>query len=139
MSAVGGLIGEVSLSSSGEIPGYAPHLVIDRCRNNGSINAVGSGTPCFAGGMVGFLSNYWNNIEAHVSNSVSSGNIKTSTDNTNEDTYWNISQTCGSSCAGGFIGYSKENNNTSQDTGQDGSGDHVYAAMCVNSLTPGIL
>ena len=169
MNAVGGLIGEVSLSSSGEIAGYAPHLVIDRCRNNGSISAFGSGTPCFAGGMVGFLSNYWHNLEAHVSNSVNSGSIMTSTDKTNEDTYWNISQTSGSSCAGGFfgfldkdtstsyfhnclnkgdiyaythdnlyaraggfIGYSKENNNTSQDTDQDGSGDHVYAAMCVN-------
>lgn len=173
---VGGLIGEVSLSHKGGEGDSGSHralLEISNCRNNGSISASSSYLPCFAGGMVGLWCDYnsddWNNLEAHVSNSVNSGNVTTSS-NRSSNSYIDVSETCGPSCAGGFfgffgkdestsyfhnclnkgnieasasnsyharaggfLGFSKEDNNTSQNPKQDGSGDHVYAAMCVNT------
>ena len=161
---LGGLIGVLEDSrQTGEA--YAEHLVIDRCRNNGALYLISASVPCFAGGLVGYLSA--TKLEAHVSNSVNAGIVKTSSDAAIDKCYL-FSETCGPSCAGGifgfldedrstsyfhnclnkgsieayssrtyaraggFIGYSRENNNVSQDTEQDGSGDHVYAAMCVN-------
>lgn len=161
---LGGLIGELEDSRlAGE--SYAEHLVIDRCRNNGNISLISTDVPCFAGGFVGFLSA--SKLEAHVSNSVNSGAVMTSS-NAIWEKYDKFSETCGPSCAGGFfgfldedestsyfhnclnkgsieayseytyaraggfIGYSRENNNVSQGD-QSGSKDHVYAAMCVNT------
>lgn len=159
---LGGLIGELKDSRlAGE--SYAEHMVIDRCRNNGDITLISTDVPCFAGGFVGSLSA--SKLEAHVSNSVNSGTVMTSS---NGERYYIFSEECGASCAGGFfgfldedtstsyfhnclnkgsvlaysslvharaggfIGYSAEDNNVSQGK-QSGSKDHVYAALCVNT------
>lgn len=169
-NVLGGLIGEVTLSSNGgEDPkSHRPLLEIAKCRNNGNITAFSDYLPCFAGGFVGLYSDNWNNLEAHVSNSVNAGNIITSSLRSNA-TYLDVSEECGPSCAGGFfgffgkdestsyfhnclnkgnvdayasnsdyaraggfLGFSKDGNNVSQGS-QDGSSNHVYAALCVNT------
>lgn len=176
-NVVGGLIGGVSFSyKGGEASGsHRPLLEIAKCRNNGSVSAFSDYLPCFAGGLVGLWSDYnspssaWNNLEAHVSNSVNAGEVIATTKRTKTE-YVDVSEECGPACAGGFfgffgadestsyfhnclnkgsieayspqesyharaggfLGFSKENNNVSQGK-QSGSKDHVYAALCVNT------
>ena len=175
-NVVGGLIGGVSFSyNGGESSGsHSPLLEIAKCRNNGNVSAFSDYLPCFAGGLVGLWCDYyspssaWNNLEAHVSNSVNAGNVIATTGRT-DTKYVDVSDECGPACAGGFfgffgadestsyfhnclnkgsieayspqdsyharaggfLGFSKENNNVSQGN-QSGSKDHVYAALCVN-------
>ena len=74
--------------------------------------------PSCAGGFFGFLDE--DRSTSYFHNCLNKGSVEAYSDG-------NYAR------SGGFIGYSRENNNTSQDTDQDGSGDHVYAAMCVNT------
>ena len=174
-NVLGGLIGGVTLSYKGgeTSKSHRPLLEIAKCRNNGNVSAFSNYLPCFAGGLVGMWcdnsSSAWNNLEAHVSNSVNAGNVIATTERTKME-YVDVSEECGPACAGGFfgffgadestsyfhnclnkgsieayspqesyharaggfLGFSKENNNVSQGE-QSGSKDHVYAALCVNT------
>lgn len=176
-NVLGGLIGAVTLSHNGgegSSTAHRPLLEIAKCRNNGIIMASSRYLPCFAGGLVGlwcdFNQSAWDNLEAHVSNSVNAGRVWTSSLRSNVK-YMDVSETCGPSCAGGFfgffgadestsyfhnclnkgnveayasnsdyaraggfLGFSKENNNVCQGN-QSGSNNHVYAALCVNTGT----
>lgn len=119
----GGFLGNVPYDS-GSTGDYVKNLEahISNSVNSGTVKAYGagsedSGAAC-AGGFIGYLEKM--TCTSYFHNCLNKGHI--------------ISGTSGSGIdrAGGFIGYSAVNNNTAQNPNQDGSKDHVYAAMCVN-------
>lgn len=119
----GGFLGNVPYDS-GSTGDYVKNLEahISNSVNSGTVKAYGSGSKdsgaACAGGFIGYLEKM--TCTSYFHNCLNKGHI--------------ISGTSGSGIdrAGGFIGYSAVNNNTAQNPDQDGSGDHVYAAMCVN-------
>lgn len=119
----GGFLGNVPYDS-GSTGDYVKNLEahISNSVNSGTVKAHGagsedSGAAC-AGGFIGYLEKM--TCTSYFHNCLNKGHI--------------ISGVTGNGIdrAGGFIGYSAVNNNTAQKPNQDGSGDHVYAAMCVN-------
>lgn len=119
----GGFLGNVPYDS-GSTGYYVRNLEahISNSVNSGTVEAHGVGSEdsdaACAGGFIGYLDKM--TCTSYFHNCLNKGHI--------------ISGTSGSGIdrAGGFIGYSAVNNNTAQNPDQDGSKDHVYAAMCVN-------